>query len=258
MKVGRVRRNHHRGDSSAGGRKIAARTTGRETKALPLRGYSRYYIAFIARQRQNIAVDSSLKALSRREVVHVDFTWHAFVQWIEVDSAHKMTRAEAFGFYPMSEAGAITLGVVPGTLKNEYLQKDGVAGDVVLRVEITEAEYRKTLSVKDDWARRAAAGEFKYNLLGNSCIDFVDKIARALGSSSPPIEVPQQEIDSSESAPLTLKRSLRENYDNLIDRTVKTIQNLTYATRTPQSYVSELFRLNHAHHVPAKALARIQ
>jgi hypothetical protein len=201
MKVRHPIRPHFQKDIPSMSHKLAPRTT----RELFPASESRYYIAFIAR--------SGLPG-------------HAFVQWLKVDAQRRMTSSEAFGFYPKYPLDIlhpstlkVLFGNVPSVLNNEYSQKKHLSGDILLRLEVTAGEFRQTLSIKDEWKRRADAGQ-PYDLGGLDCIDFIDRIARALRSSRPEIKI--QAYDN----------------DNLKDKIYNTL-------RGPYSYVKHLYELNH-------------
>jgi hypothetical protein len=167
---------------------------------------SRYFVAFIARK---------------------GLPGHAFVQWVKVDAEQKMTRAEAFGLYPRKgSAKEIALGPVPGALKNEYLQNDGISGDVVLRLEVTAEEFSETLKVRDDWSRRLTTGKLTYELLERNCIDFTGEIVRVLRKLRP-----------------SLRPSTYGSTDDLSD-----------LIGAPFRYTSQLYGFNRKDHVPISAL----
>ncbi|HWM95032.1 MAG TPA: hypothetical protein VN493_30030 [Thermoanaerobaculia bacterium] len=150
---------------------------------------------------------------------------HAFVQWVKVDAEQKMTSAEAFGLYPRDSSSKLLLGAVLGALRNEYLQDEGISGDAVLRLEVSVEEFNATLRIRDEWSRRLTAGKVAYELLGRNCVDFTNEIAHVLHGFRPSIK------------PST--------YDT---------SDLSDLIGAPHRYISQLYQLNKAAHVPVSAL----
>lgn len=237
MKNQHVLRNSAQGDSSSKSLKIAPRKNG-ERPPRDLR--TRYFIEFVGRgsslsagssggsssgsfigssvggtsgSSSSSASSGAASSSSSSSSGSSSPIGHAFVKWIKVDPDRRIPQQEAFGFY---NKGVWFINT-PGKIQDD----NNESGLVTLRVEVTGPQFKNSLNTKEDWRKRADAGEFKYDLAGFSCIDFADKIARSLG-----LQVP--------------------SYEHILE-----VRNLF---RLPITYIAELLELNKTRNVSAAVL----
>jgi len=131
----------------------------------------KYYIAFIARE----ASPSSPFG-------------HTFVQWIKLDG--RQTQTQAYGFYPEKHSLKLFFVSVSGVLQNEYLKDNGIAGSVILRIQVSAADFERTLRVKDAWKNKEFSDKLDYNLYSASCKNFVQTVAATLNLCKRKIQLP--------------------------------------------------------------------
>jgi len=112
---------------------------------------------------------------------------HAFVEFGYEDEAAQMTRFEAWGFYP--EADGKTFQAVPGRIVDDVRSGSLSARTILVSVEVSKEAFEAARRVRQDWSDRPP----EYHLLSASnCIDFVDRLARAVGLVTPARSVTQR------------------------------------------------------------------
>jgi hypothetical protein len=82
----------------------------------------------------------------------------AFPILIKTDGAQ--TRIDAVGIYPVR--GHWAFGTIPAETYNEFMKEPSKDSDVMLRLEITAAQYERGLKVVQTWERRARNDELLY------------------------------------------------------------------------------------------------
>ena len=145
-------------------------------------GYAR------AEEARRISLISSAKASAGYYVVFCarrSPDWgpgHAFVVWIQHDTNGVNVQAEAFGFYPQSEA------VGPGRLFSKGAIIDESTREASLRRELLTHRYVVRVSREAFQASRQIKAEWSqatFRILRNNCTHFVRDVARRIGLDPP-------------------------------------------------------------------------
>jgi hypothetical protein len=164
--------------------------------------------------------------LAGRSDVFYNGSGPAFVMLQRLDPVGQESEIGAVGIYADDERRPL-FGAVPPARYNAFLQESENASDIMLRVEITGAQYRGVLGVLRTWDRRARENALLYPDVSLNNILFVKQATEELNRCSPTLEL----------YPLDwgLDDDISENNDPLA---------------IPLEYFKELRRLNESLHVP--------
>lgn len=156
-----------------------------------------------------------------------DHSGPAFVMLIR--TAGDTAEVGAIGIYEADTKPAF--GAVPETTYSRFLDRPPEGSDVMLRLEISGAQYQKSLHVLRAWERRAREGHLLYPDLFMNNILFVKQAAEALDCCGATIAL------------YALDWGLEDDIseDNI-------------PSRIPFQFFKELRRLNESRHVPDAAM----
>jgi hypothetical protein len=90
--------------------------------------------------------------------VFFDQSGPTFPMLIKMDG--QQTQIDAVGIY--AEGNKWAFGPVPAATYNEFMKEPRKDSDVMLRLEITEAQYERGLKIVRTWARRVREGDLLY------------------------------------------------------------------------------------------------
>jgi hypothetical protein len=158
--------------------------------------------------------------------VFYDGSGPAFVMLERLDSAAQESEVGAVGLYADDERRPL-FGAVPAARYNAFLRDSENAADVMLRVEITGAQYRSVLAILRTWDRRARENALPYSDVSLDNILFVKQATEALNRCGPMLAL--HPLDWG------LDDDISENNDPLA---------------IPLEYFKKLRRLNESLHVP--------
>jgi hypothetical protein len=96
--------------------------------------------------------------LAGRSGTFYDKSGPAFPMLIKLDG--ERTQVDAVGVYAYQ--GKRMFGSVPAETYREFMKEPGAASDVMLRLEITPAQYQRGLKILQTWDRRAREGALLY------------------------------------------------------------------------------------------------
>jgi hypothetical protein len=96
--------------------------------------------------------------LAGRDGIFYDKSGPAFPMLIKLDA--ERTQVDAVGIY--SDQGSRKFGAVPEEFYQEFMKESRAASDVMLRLEITSAQYEGCLDVLRTWDRRVKEGALLY------------------------------------------------------------------------------------------------
>lgn len=154
----------------------------------------------------------------------------AFVTLLRTDAEGRLA-ADAFGFYLAGDQPV--LGAIPRELRDRYSFEPRADSETMLRLELTAAEYARSLLVLRIWERRARENKMLYEVPYLNSVVFVQEMASSLNACGERIRT----------------KKLGWNVGDPI----------TAATNLPQipfQYMRELRALNEPIHLPAAELRR--
>jgi hypothetical protein len=110
----------------------------------------------------------------------------AFPMLIKTDG--RETEVEAVGVY--SDKGKRAFGPVPPEAYNEFMKEPGSDSDVMLRLEITSAQYERGLKILRAWERRVREGTLFYPKKGSlDNVLLVKQVAESLAQCGEKIKL---------------------------------------------------------------------
>jgi hypothetical protein len=161
-----------------------------------------------------------------RSGIFYDRSGPAFPMLIKMDEGKP--RVDAVGIYSVRNAEAF--GPVPAETYNEFMKESSNASDVMLRLEITAAQYERGLKVLQHWERRVLEGALLYPDLSLDNVLLVKQVTETLNQCSDKIKL--------------------HNLDWGVE---DKISDKTKPTHIPFLYFKELRRLNESLHVSDEA-----
>jgi len=176
-----------------------------EIKATPQTSNNRYYLV-----------------LAGRSGTFYDKSGPTFPMLIKVDG--KDAQVNAVGIY--SEKGKRIFGRVPAESYNEFMKESPSQSDVMLRLEISGAQYERCLKFIQTWERRAREGALLYPDISMDNIVLVKQVTESLNQCGEKIKLYKLDWSIDD----------RISEDNL-------------ASLAPFLYFKELRRLNDSLHV---------
>src|SRR5215813_9459081 len=114
--------------------------------------------------------------LAGRSGMSYDNSGPAFPMLIKLDGGR--TQIDAIGIYFIQ--GKRLFGPVPAETYQEFMKEPRAASDVMLRLEITSAQYEKCLKVLRTWERRAMEGALLYPNVSLDNILLVKQVTESL------------------------------------------------------------------------------
>jgi len=160
--------------------------------------------------------------LAGRKGTFYDGSGPAFPMFIKMDG--QQTQIDAVGIY--SSGGNRAFGPIPVATYSEFLREPRSDSDVMLRLEITGAQYERGMKIVRNWERRTREGTLLYPDPFMDNILLVKEVTESLNQCAEKIKL--YKLDW-----------LRE--DHISDRNL--------ASQTPFLFFKELKRLNEALHV---------
>lgn len=173
---------------------------------------------------QWIKVDSHryFLILAGRKGTFYDRSGPAFPMLIQMDS--DKTQVDAVGIY--SVRGTANFGTIPADTYREFMKDSGNPSDVMLRLEISAAQYDRGLQILRTWERRIREGTLLYPDISMDNILLAKQITESLNQCTEKIKL--------------------YNLDWGVE---DKISDNTKPTHIPFLYFQELRRLNQAIHV---------
>ena len=114
--------------------------------------------------------------LAGRRGTFYDKSGPAFPMLIKLDG--ELTRVDAVGVY--SDQGQRKFGTVPEEAYREFIKEPSAASDVMLRLEITSAQYERGLKILRTWERRINEDALLYDDVFMDNILLVKQVAESL------------------------------------------------------------------------------
>jgi hypothetical protein len=114
--------------------------------------------------------------LAGRSGTFYDRSGPAFPMLLKVNE--QKTQVDAVGIYAVRNSA--TFGTVPPETYNEFMKETGKASDVMLRLEISGAQYERGLKILRTWERRVMEGELLYPDISMDNILLVKQVTESL------------------------------------------------------------------------------
>jgi len=114
------------------------------------------------------------------------------------------SQVDAFGFYPTEDAPIV--GTIPSELRRKFLNDPRVVEDVMLRVEVTSAEFARAQTVMRNWHRRENEGRMLYDVPYLNNIVFLEELTKSLNQCGEKLHV--NKLTWSINDPIITKRNL--------------------------------------------------
>jgi hypothetical protein len=114
------------------------------------------------------------------------------------------SQVEAFGFYPTEDLPIV--GPIPGALWRKYLNDPRIASDVMLRVEVTAAEFGRAQTVLRTWQRRVNENKMLYEVPYLNNIVFLEELTKSLNHCGEKLRA--QKLTWAVNDPIISKRNL--------------------------------------------------
>jgi hypothetical protein len=141
----------------------------------------------------------------------------------------KQTQIDAVGIYALR--GYWAFGTIPAETYNEFMKESRKDSEVMLRLEITAAQYERALKIVKTWERRARNNELLYPDLPLDNILLVKQVAETLNQCEEKFKV--YKLDWS----LNDHISTASRLDDVLQTTI------------PFMFFKEMKRLNESLHV---------
>ncbi|HEU0177867.1 MAG TPA: hypothetical protein VFV58_26690 [Blastocatellia bacterium] len=124
----------------------------------------------------DVAPHRHFLVLAGRSGISYDNSGPAFPMLINLDGGR--TQIDAIGIYFIQ--GRRLFGPVPEEIYQEFMKEPRAASDVMLRLEITSAQYERCLKVLQTWERRAREGAMLYPNVAMDNILLVKQVTESL------------------------------------------------------------------------------
>ncbi|HSE96905.1 MAG TPA: hypothetical protein VLD57_01460, partial [Blastocatellia bacterium] len=168
-----------------------------------------------------------LLVLAGRTGTFYDGSGPTFPMLIKTDG--RQTQIDALGIY--ADGGKWAFGPIPAETYNEFMREPRKDSDVLLRLEITAAQYERGLRIVRTWERRVRNNELLYPDLTMDNILVAKQVTESLNQSGEKFKL------------YKLDWSINDHISNArLDDAPK--------SRIPFMYFKELKRLNQSLHVP--------
>ena len=102
----------------------------------------------------------------------------SFAMWTTLDG-HK-TEVEALGLHYAASKSAPTFGPIPAALYKDFTKESDSKSDVMVRFELTEAEYERSHKVFNTWDKRARTRALLYDNPHLNGMEFLKRTAESL------------------------------------------------------------------------------
>jgi hypothetical protein len=160
--------------------------------------------------------------LAGRKGTFYDRSGPAFPMLIKMDN--DKTQVDAVGIY--SIRGTANFGTIPADTRQEFMKESGNTSDVMLRLEISAAQYERGLQILRTWERRVREGTLLYPDISMDNILLAKQVTESLNQCTEKIKL--------------------YNLDWGVE---DKISDNTKPTHIPFLYFQELRRLNQSLHV---------
>ncbi len=166
--------------------------------------------------------------LAGRMGTFYDDSGPTFPMMIKTDG--QQTQIDAVGIY--ADGGKWAFGTIPAETYNQFMKEPGKGSDVMLRLEITAAQYERGLKIVKTWERRARNNELLYPDLWMDNILVAKQVTESLNQCGEKFKL------------YKLDWSMEDHISSSSPRDDNPF------TRIPYLYFKELKRLNQSLHVP--------
>lgn len=166
--------------------------------------------------------------LAGRMGTFYDDSGPTFPMMIKTDG--QQTQIDAVGIY--ADGGKWAFGTIPAETYNQFMKEPGKGSDVMLRLEITVAQYERGLKIVKTWERRARNNELLYPDLWMDNILVAKQVTESLNQCGEKFKL------------YKLDWSMEDHISSSSPRDDNPF------TRIPYLYFKELKRLNQSLHVP--------
>jgi hypothetical protein len=105
----------------------------------------------------------------------------AFAMWTRLDG--RKTRVETLGLYLVTDGAGTTapvVGAIPEEIHKQFVKESAKDSDVMIRLELTEAEYERTHKVFRTWDKRVRDKTLLYDDPYLNAMEFLRRTAESL------------------------------------------------------------------------------
>lgn len=145
---------------------------------------NRYFLTFAARSTPVTGYsDDSSQHIDPRDgrPAQTIYGGPAFAMWTKLDG--RKTEVKTLGIYLLTEEGGRTtpvVGPVPADLQKQFAGESGRETDVMIRLELSEAEYERTHKVYMTWEKRVRDKTLLYDEPYLNAMEFLRRTAESL------------------------------------------------------------------------------
>ncbi len=139
-----------------------------------------------------------------------EFAGSAFAMWTKLDG--RRTELDALGVHATGDGRGgtrVEFGRVPQALSREFTTDSDRDSDAMMRLELTEAEYRRTHDVFEIWERHARVGAFSDDPSGH-VMEFLHEAEAGVNQCSEKLRLDDADVVASGVSPLEFIRRMRE------------------------------------------------
>lgn len=114
----------------------------------------------------------------------------AFAMWTKLDG--RQTKIDTLGLYlSKGQAGRFvpTVGTIPAALYQEFVNESSKPSDVMIRLELTEAEFERTHKVFEIWDKRVRTKTLLYDDPYLNGMEFLRRAAESLNQCREKVEL---------------------------------------------------------------------
>ena len=141
---------------------------------------NRYFLTFAARS-QPINGYSDGSSVDVPQPAKPSMGGPAFAMWTKLDG--RKTEVETFGLHFVTDSTGLMIpvvGAIPEELHKQFLNDSRKDSDVMIRLELTEAEYVRTYKVFKTWDKRARDKTLLYDDPYLNVMEFLRRTAETL------------------------------------------------------------------------------
>jgi hypothetical protein len=146
---------------------------------------NRYFLTFAARgvKLTGYSYDSSQEEAPPKDgqPPQVRYGGPSFAMWTKLDG--RKTEVDTLGLYlKTNSAGQAVpvVGAIPVELYKEFVKESDKDSDVMIRLELSEAEYERTHKVFNTWAKRVRDSTLLYDEPYLNAMEFIRRTAETL------------------------------------------------------------------------------
>jgi hypothetical protein len=154
---------------------------------------NRYFLTFAARGVQLTGYsDDSSTTIHPRDGRPTQTTYGgpAFAMWTKLDG--RKTEVETLGLYLITDSvGRMVpiVGAIPAELYKEFVNESSKGSDVMMRLELTEAEFERTHKVFKTWDKRVRDKTLLYDDPYLNAMEFLRRAAESLNQCGEKIQL---------------------------------------------------------------------